>query len=121
LLRLTSNYSPPANAGAGHLDQLSTRSSGQCCANVIGQLCAAIRYQAPENAPQMPLLILASVADRLIDPPCSQSLEQQWHLILDAGLWVAGQARDWLTLQTLVAAHTSDQRKSPLILASHGN
>ncbi len=76
--------------------------------NALRQLCAAIRYGAPAQAPKPPLLILAGGADRLIDPRCSQQLAHQWQaslatnaaaghdLTLDAGHWVAEQVRDWL-------------------------
>jgi pimeloyl-ACP methyl ester carboxylesterase len=77
-------------------------------ANVLRQLIAAARYRAPARAPQVPLLILASGADRLVDPKCSAALARQWNapiathataghdLPLDAPEWVAAQVKNWL-------------------------
>jgi pimeloyl-ACP methyl ester carboxylesterase len=77
--------------------------------NVLRQLVAAARYRAPERPPDVPLLILAGAADRLVDPGCSRRLARQWSaaiaihptaghdLALDDGPWVAAQVRRWLT------------------------
>jgi pimeloyl-ACP methyl ester carboxylesterase len=77
-------------------------------ANVLRQLVAAARYRAPAKAPQVPLLILASAADRLVDPKCSAALARHWNasivihpraghdLTLDQPAWVAAQVKNWL-------------------------
>jgi pimeloyl-ACP methyl ester carboxylesterase len=77
-------------------------------ANVLRQLIAAARYRAPANAPEIPLLILASGADQLVDPSCSAALARHWNapivthptaghdLPLDAPEWVAAQVKSWL-------------------------
>ena len=81
--------------------------------NVVRQLLAAMRFRAPRCKPQVPLLILASFGDRLVDPRCSQRLAACWHttlimhpdaghdLPLDDGHWVAVHIHDWLARQVL--------------------
>ena len=77
-------------------------------ANALRQILAAARYRAPREAPAVPLLILNSARDGLVDPRCSQRLAQAWHcpieihpeaghdLPLDDGEWVALRVREWL-------------------------
>ena len=76
--------------------------------NALRQLIAAARYRAPACRPAMPVLVLASALDRLVDPCCSRHLAAQWKtalaihpgaghdLPLDDAAWVARQVRDWL-------------------------
>ncbi|HEU0201407.1 MAG TPA: alpha/beta hydrolase [Burkholderiaceae bacterium] len=76
--------------------------------NALCQLLAAARYRAPAEKPDVPMLVLASALDRLVDPRCSRALARAWNaayaehptaghdLPLDDGAWVAGQVRDWL-------------------------
>ncbi|MEO8808533.1 MAG: alpha/beta fold hydrolase, partial [Burkholderiaceae bacterium] len=80
-------------------------------ANALRQLWAAARFSAPRAAPSVPLLVLASGADGLVDPRCSQCLAQAWgtelrihptaghDLPLDDGAWVARQVAEWLGTQ----------------------
>jgi pimeloyl-ACP methyl ester carboxylesterase len=77
-------------------------------ANVLRQLIAAARYRASAKAPAVPLLILASAGDRLVDPKCSAALARHWQapiathptaghdLTLDDPAWVAAQVKSWL-------------------------
>ena len=77
-------------------------------ANALRQIIAAARYRAPRNAPAVPLLILNSARDSLVDPRCSQRLAQAWQcpieihpeaghdLPLDDGEWVAQRVGEWL-------------------------
>lgn len=77
-------------------------------ANALRQLLAAARYRAPERAPAVPILVLASAADRLVDPECSASLARRWSLplrlhpdaghdlALDAPAWAAAEIDAWL-------------------------
>ena len=72
--------------------------------NVLRQLLAAARFHAPEQAPPVPLLLLAGAGDRLVDPACSRRLARTWQvpllehaqaghdLPLDDPDWVAHQA-----------------------------
>jgi len=76
--------------------------------NVLRQLLAAARYRAPSRAPQVPVLVLASAGDRLVDPACSAALAARWRapmavhpsaghdLALDDGPWLAAEIRRWL-------------------------
>jgi len=76
--------------------------------NALRQLLAAARYRAPTQAPPVPVLLLASTRDRLVDSRCSQALARAWgcplkqhpcaghDLPLDDPAWVARQVRDWL-------------------------
>ena len=74
-------------------------------ANSLRQLLAAMRYRAPGDPPDVPLLLLAGAGDRLVDPACSRSLGQVWaapliehprsghDLPLDDGPWVLAQVQ----------------------------
>lgn len=76
-------------------------------ANALRQLWAAARFSAPRAAPHVPLLVLVSAADGLVDPRCSQRLAQAWgapmrkhptaghDLPLDDGVWVAREVAAW--------------------------
>lgn len=83
--------------------------------NALRQLMAAARYRAPPQAPAVPLLVLASARDGLVNPQCSRRLARQWgveiaehpsaghDLPLDDGPWLAEQVGRW-------AARGSGQR-----------
>ena len=76
--------------------------------NAVRQLLAAARYRAPREAPGVPLLLLASEHDQLVDSRCSQAIADAWHcplrmhpaaghdLPLDDPRWVTDQVRRWL-------------------------
>lgn len=78
-------------------------------ANAARQLWAASRYQAPLATPALPILLLNSTQDCLVDPRCSTALARAWgcplrqhasaghDLPLDDGAWVARQIADWTT------------------------
>jgi len=77
-------------------------------ANALRQLLAAARYSAPRQAPGVPILLLSSQNDHLVDSRCSQAIASAWNsplvthpaaghdLPLDNPLWVMEQVRDWL-------------------------
>lgn len=77
-------------------------------ANLLRQLIAAACYRAPVAAPAVPLLLLASAGDQLVDVGCSRQLAAAWSvplavhpgaghdLPLDDGPWVARQVAAWL-------------------------
>lgn len=79
--------------------------------NGVLQLTAAARFWAPANRPDVPVLVLASKGDRLVNPHCSMRLAQEWKtdlaihpdaghdLPLDDGPWVAQQVQAWLNLR----------------------
>jgi len=78
-------------------------------ANALRQLIAAARYRAPRVRPPVPLLILSSRHDALVDSRCSAQLARCWNaphaehpsaghdLPLDDGAWVAQEISHWLT------------------------
>ena len=107
VLRLTSRM--PQQTGAVLDDWTAWREQHPVsAANALRQIIAAARYRAPRNAPAVPLLILNSARDGLVDPRCSQRLAQAWQcpievhaeaghdLPLDDGEWVAQRVAEWL-------------------------
>lgn len=76
--------------------------------NGLRQLWAATRYKAPVQSPKVPMLILNSLGDQLVNPACSAELARRWQLPLlrhptaghdlpqDAAPWVVAQLRSWL-------------------------
>jgi len=77
--------------------------------NALRQLWSAARFRAPARKPAVPLLVLSSAGDQLVDPRCSARLAHAWQtphaihasaghdLPLDDGPWVAAQVAKWLT------------------------
>ena len=76
--------------------------------NILRQLMAAMRYRAPDAAPDVPMLLLVGGQDSLVNPQCSIALAKKWHcairvhpdaghdLPLDDGAWVVRQVEGWL-------------------------
>lgn len=76
--------------------------------NALRQLWAAARFRAPAQRPDLPLLLIASAGDQLVDHRCTLGLAQAWHtpvllhpsaghdLPLDAGPWLAQQIAGWV-------------------------
>jgi alpha-beta hydrolase superfamily lysophospholipase len=83
-------------------------------ATTLRQLYAAATYRA--RTPSIPALLLASRADRLVHPACSQDIAAHWNgdlrhhpdaghdLALDDPEWVAAQVCAWLTARQQAAA-----------------
>jgi pimeloyl-ACP methyl ester carboxylesterase len=81
--------------------------------NALRQLLAAARYRAPPMPPPVPLLVLTSRGDQLVDSRCSQELARCWRadivahptaghdLTLDDATWVADQIDRWLLARAL--------------------
>jgi pimeloyl-ACP methyl ester carboxylesterase len=77
-------------------------------ANALRQLIAAARYRPRNMPPAVPLLILSSARDALVNPCCSRHLAKKWDaplaihpdaghdLPLDDPDWVARRVRDWI-------------------------
>ena len=75
--------------------------------NAARQLLAAARFRAPAAAPAVPMLVLASARDALVDMRCSLHLARRWQtelavhpqaghdLPLDDGAWVAAEVARW--------------------------
>jgi len=76
--------------------------------NVLSQLWAAARYHPPLGKPLIPLLLLNSKGDRMVDPACTQAMAKRWNiepiihpwaghdLPLDDPDWVIAAVLDWL-------------------------
>ena len=76
-------------------------------ANAIRQFLAAARFRGPAALRPLPVLVLASAKDALVDPACSVALAKAWgadlrvhptaghDLPLDDGPWVAEQVCGW--------------------------
>ena len=106
ILRLTTRH--PAEADRTLDDWVALRESHPVqAANALRQLWAAMRYRASAKAPAVPLLVLSSRRDGLVDMRCSQGLARVWRapifehptaghdLPLDDGAWVADQVSRW--------------------------
>ena len=80
--------------------------------NALRQLIAAGLYRAPVPGPKMPVLVLASAKDGLVNPCCSRHIAGRWgtslaihptaghDLPLDDAPWVARQVREWVDTLT---------------------
>ena len=107
ILELTSRH---ADAHAAVLDDWLSyrRENPVAVGNALRQLVAAARYRAPRVKPPVPLLVLSSQCDALVDSDCSRQLAQRWQLPhaihpsaghdlpLDDGAWVVSQVARWL-------------------------
>lgn len=75
--------------------------------SAVSQLYAASRYPGLESAPEVPVLLLTGLGDRLVDPSCSMRLSERFHwpierhpwaghdLTWDAGDWVLEKILTW--------------------------
>lgn len=107
ILELTSRH---ADAHAAVLDDwlAHRREKPVAIGNALRQLVATARYRAPRVKPPVPLLVLSSQCDALVDSDCSRQLAQRWqlpHVVhlsaghdlpLDDGAWVVSQVARWL-------------------------
>lgn len=76
--------------------------------NVFRQLWAAARHCPSTDKPPIPLLLLNSLGDRMVDPGCTQAIAQRWDmrpvthpwaghdLPLDDADWVLAEVAAWL-------------------------
>jgi pimeloyl-ACP methyl ester carboxylesterase len=106
ILRLTSRHPPQRDAVIGEWTALR-EAHPVSAANALRQLLAATRYRAPAEAPVVPLLVLSSRRDALVDVQCSRALARAWgvasiehptaghDLALDDGTWLARQVGEW--------------------------
>lgn len=110
VLRMTTRHAP---TGAARERLLSNwvawhREHPVSGVNALRQLLAAARYRAPLVKPPVPLLLLTSAQDGLVDTRCSERLATAWHcelarhpsaghdLPLDDPTWVLAQVQRWL-------------------------
>jgi pimeloyl-ACP methyl ester carboxylesterase len=110
VLRLTSNAARTAEQRRALLLRWTSyqRDYPVSRANALRQLLSAARYHAPSTRPPVPLLVLCSAGDRLVDHRCSLRLAEAWQaplqvhagaghdLPLDDGAWVAHAVKSWL-------------------------
>ncbi|MCA9520146.1 MAG: alpha/beta hydrolase [Myxococcales bacterium] len=83
--------------------------------NLLRQVLAGARYRIPDEKPSVPLLVLVSRKDSLVDPQCSRDLqryvsasfaEHPWgnhDLALDDPQWMVDRIADWLERAPSVA------------------
>ena len=83
--------------------------------NLLRQLRAAAAFEAPQAAPAVPLLVLASTRDGLVDAACSRRLAQRWAVPFaehpGAGHDLPLDDADWL-LQQIAAWAADDARRA---------
>ena len=109
ILKLTSTLKNRSKDRQAILDRW-TDYARQCPvsrANILRQLHAAAGYRVTSSGPSVPVLLLASQQDRLVDVKSSLTLAQRWQcpillhpsaghdLPLDDGDWVIQQVREW--------------------------
>jgi pimeloyl-ACP methyl ester carboxylesterase len=85
ILALTSNVKHPSGLLA-HWRDLHNRCP-VTRRTALRQIRAAARYRPPANPPDMPTLLLASRADRLVSSCCSEKLAQLWGCELAEHPW----------------------------------
>lgn len=106
ILRLTSHQSDAPQAEQLLNDWVHYAQQFPICRrNILRQLFAAMRYRAPAQAPQVPLLMLAGAKDVLVSPQCSTTLAHRWQVELrihpEAGHDLPLDDRAWVIQQTL--------------------
>jgi pimeloyl-ACP methyl ester carboxylesterase len=106
ILQLTS-VRPAVHAGVLPGWQAIRRQRPVSAANAWRQLAAAARCRAAPDAPPVPLLVVASAGDALVNPECSRAIATAWSaplawhpwaghdLPLDDGAWLAGAVVRW--------------------------
>ena len=74
----------------------------------LTQLWAASRFRVPRGRPEIPVLVVSSRRDRMVNPVCSERIAKRWraaHVVhptaghdlpLDDGLWLARTIFQWL-------------------------
>lgn len=106
VLRMTSSLRMPHASMVARWGALA-REHPVSPTNAARQLWAAAHYRVPAQRPAVPLLLLASRGDELVDPSCSMRLAQRWNtdlqvhpwaghdLPLDDPAWVLQQVTRW--------------------------
>jgi pimeloyl-ACP methyl ester carboxylesterase len=107
ILRLTSALAePPAELIASRV--AIQRRHPVTAGNMFRQLWAAARYLPPIEKPAIPLLLLNSLGDRMVDPDCTEAIAEFWGVAckthswaghdvpLDDSAWVIASVKDGL-------------------------
>jgi pimeloyl-ACP methyl ester carboxylesterase len=75
--------------------------------NLARQVLAAARFKPRFNTPDLPVLVLTSLRDRMVDPSCSEVIAERWgcpierhpsaghDLPIDDSAWVVDQLVNW--------------------------
>ncbi len=114
VMRLTSNIASQSGQRHAILGQWVSYAQEHppARANMLRQLIAAARYRGGQTPPSIPVLLLGSAQDRLVDVRSTLALARQWDcpvrlhpasghdLPLDDGDWVAQQVTEWLNRKT---------------------
>jgi pimeloyl-ACP methyl ester carboxylesterase len=107
ILQLVCNRRDKDDEVAGHWQQLQLEQPVSI-ANSLRQILAAARYKPASSTPQVPVLLLNSLGDRLVSPTCSKAISEKWQLELqthpwgghdlcmDDGEWVATRLQEWV-------------------------
>jgi hypothetical protein len=94
--------------------------------NALRQLAAAARFRASLACPVVPMLALAGLGDRLVNPRCSQALAEGWRipcrghptaghdLPLDEPAWVIDTIQHW---QATLSPHAAPKNVSQTVSA----
>ncbi len=76
--------------------------------NFMAQLWASSQFKGPEVKPNLPILVVTSDGDRMVNPECSQMIAKKWNvkieshpgaghdLPLDAPEWLAITIKRWI-------------------------
>jgi pimeloyl-ACP methyl ester carboxylesterase len=107
ILRLTSNA--PERHAARVDEWVAIRQARPVTtANALRQLLAAARHRHDGPPPAVPVLVVSSARDGLVDPGCSHALATAWNvphaihpdaghdLPLDDGPWLAARVAEWI-------------------------
>ena len=77
-------------------------------ANILRQTIAGMRYSAPKNKPQLPILVIGSKGDRLVREACITKVHHEfggelvWHdtsghgVPIDAPEWLVSTVKIWV-------------------------
>jgi pimeloyl-ACP methyl ester carboxylesterase len=122
VLHLTSNF-PQQHAAVIESWTAIRQLRPVSAANALRQLLAAVRYRHPGPWPSLPLLVVSSTRDALVDASCSRQLALRWSaaqinhplaghdLPLDAGPWLAARIAEWSA--RILAADTQARPPAP--------
>ncbi|MCP5163277.1 MAG: alpha/beta hydrolase [Hahellaceae bacterium] len=106
ILEMTSNKESARRQALGEWIHIA-QSKPVSKRNLFRQMVAAGRFNPPDTAPAVPMLMLASEHDRIVDVSCSQRMAKAWQvrlkqhqraghdLPLDAPWWVIYQIKEW--------------------------
>lgn len=62
--------------------------------NFVNQMAAAASFKGLEGPPQVPVLLLNSLGDRMVEPSCSEELQKAWGCPMERHPW-AGHELTW--------------------------